>query len=74
MNKHSASESAPVRIRNRATWLISRTHVRSHGLLSDGFAESGTGLRSYHYRLLAALEEWGSGEPGRPRQEHRRRP
>jgi MarR family transcriptional regulator, lower aerobic nicotinate degradation pathway regulator len=43
--------------RNR--WLISRTYARSHALLNDGFAESGTGFRSYHYRLLAALEESG---------------
>ena len=51
--------SAPSRIRDRPTWLISRTYARSHRLLNDGFASSGTGLRSYHYRLLAALEEWG---------------
>ncbi len=51
--------SAPSRIRDRPTWLISRTYGRSHGLLNDGFAASGAGLRSYHYRLLAALEEWG---------------
>jgi DNA-binding MarR family transcriptional regulator len=50
---------APSRIRDRPTWLISRTYGRSHGLLNDGFAASGAGLRSYHYRLLAALEEWG---------------
>src|SRR5260221_8999609 len=52
--------SAPSRIRDRPTWLISRTYGRTHGLLNDGFAASGAGLRSYHYRLLAALEEWGS--------------
>jgi MarR family transcriptional regulator, lower aerobic nicotinate degradation pathway regulator len=51
--------SAPSRIRDRPTWLISRAYARSHGLLNDGFAASGAGLRSYHYRLLAALEEWG---------------
>ena len=51
--------SAPSRIRDRPTWLISRTYGRSHGLLNDGFAASGAGLRSYHYRLLAALEESG---------------
>ncbi len=51
---------APSRIRDRPTWLISRTYARSHGLLNDGFAATGTGLRSYHYRLLAALEESGS--------------
>jgi MarR family transcriptional regulator, lower aerobic nicotinate degradation pathway regulator len=51
--------SAPSRVQDRPTWLISRTYARSHGLLNDGFAASGTGLRGYHYRLLAALEEWG---------------
>jgi DNA-binding MarR family transcriptional regulator len=51
--------SAPSRIRDRPTWLISRAYARSHGLLNDGFAASGAGLRGYHYRLLAALEEWG---------------
>src|SRR2546429_2972461 len=50
---------APSGIRDRPTWLISRPSGRSHGLLNDGFAASGAGLRSYHYRLLAALEEWG---------------
>jgi MarR family transcriptional regulator, lower aerobic nicotinate degradation pathway regulator len=55
----SRDASAPSRIRDRPTWLISRTYARSHALLNDGFADSGTGLRSYHYRLLAALEESG---------------
>jgi DNA-binding MarR family transcriptional regulator len=50
---------APSRIRDRPTWLISRAYARSHGLLNDGFAAAGAGLRSYHYRLLAALEESG---------------
>lgn len=51
--------SAPARIRDRPTWLISRNYARAHRLLNDGFAASDTGLRSYHYRLLAALEESG---------------
>lgn len=51
--------SAPSRIRDRPTWLISRAYGRAHALLTDGFAASGTGLRSYHYRLLAGLAEWG---------------
>ncbi len=50
---------APARIRDRPTWLISRNYARAHALLADGFAASGTGLRSYHYRLLAALDERG---------------
>lgn len=60
MPKHPPRDAqAPSRIRDRPTWLISRTYARSHGLLNDGFAANGSGLRSYHYRLLAALEEWG---------------
>jgi DNA-binding MarR family transcriptional regulator len=51
--------SAPARIRDRPTWLISRTYARSHRILNEAFAQSGTGLRSYHYRLLAALDEAG---------------
>jgi DNA-binding MarR family transcriptional regulator len=50
---------APGRIGDRPTWLIGRAYVRSSGLLRDGFEASGTGLRGYHYRLLAALDEWG---------------
>lgn len=49
----------PGRVKDRPTWLISRTFARSSGLLAAGFESSGHGLRSYHYRLLAALEEWG---------------
>jgi DNA-binding MarR family transcriptional regulator len=33
--------------------------MRSSGLLNAGFEAHGDGLRSYHYRLLAVLEEWG---------------
>lgn len=51
--------SAPARIRDRPTWLISRAYARSNGLLRDGFEAGAAGLRSYHYRLLAALDEWG---------------
>jgi DNA-binding MarR family transcriptional regulator len=49
----------PTRVKDRPTWLISRAYARSTGLLSAGFEAHGSGLRSYHYRLLAALEEWG---------------
>jgi DNA-binding MarR family transcriptional regulator len=52
-------DKAPERMRERPTWLISRAYARASGLLQEGFARSGDGLRSYHYRLLAALEEWG---------------
>lgn len=50
----------PARVRDRPTWLISRAYARSSGLLNDGFEAGATGLRSYHYRLLAALEEGGA--------------
>jgi DNA-binding MarR family transcriptional regulator len=49
---------APARIEDRLTWLLSRNYARSNALLQDGFAAAG-GLRSTHYRLLAAIEEWG---------------
>jgi DNA-binding MarR family transcriptional regulator len=39
------------------TWLITRAYAHSHRLLADGFAAAG--FRGYHYRLLAALEEFG---------------
>jgi MarR family transcriptional regulator, lower aerobic nicotinate degradation pathway regulator len=49
----------PTRVKDRPTWLISRAYARSSGLLNAGFEAHGSGLRSYHYRLLSALEEWG---------------
>lgn len=49
----------PARLKDRPTWLISRAYARSSGLLNVGFEIHGNGLRGYHYRLLAALEEWG---------------
>jgi DNA-binding MarR family transcriptional regulator len=52
-------DRAPERMRDRPTWLISRAYARASGLLQEGFARGGDGLRGYHYRLLAALDEWG---------------
>ena len=46
-------------MRDRPTWLISRAFARASVLLKEGFAQGGDGLRGYHYRLLAALDEWG---------------
>ncbi|WP_433136099.1 MarR family winged helix-turn-helix transcriptional regulator [Actinomadura nitritigenes] len=56
---HHDPGSTPARLEGRATWLVSRAHNRASGLLGAGFEAHGDGLRSYHYRLLAALEEWG---------------
>jgi DNA-binding MarR family transcriptional regulator len=50
-------DAMPSRIRELPTWLISRTYAYSHRVLAEGFAAAGA--RGYHYRLLAALEEFG---------------
>jgi MarR family transcriptional regulator, lower aerobic nicotinate degradation pathway regulator len=52
-----APEAMPSRIAQMPTWLISRAYAHSHRLLVEGFASAG--VRGYHYRLLAALEEFG---------------
>ncbi|MFC1400990.1 MULTISPECIES: MarR family winged helix-turn-helix transcriptional regulator [Streptacidiphilus] len=49
----------PDRLKSRPTWLVSRAYARSAALLVAGFEAEGNGLRGYHYRLLAALEQWG---------------
>jgi DNA-binding MarR family transcriptional regulator len=56
---HRHTGHTPTRLEGRATWLVSRAYARSSGLLSAGFEAHGSGLRSYHYRLLAGLQEWG---------------
>jgi DNA-binding MarR family transcriptional regulator len=52
-------DRTPERLKNRPTWLLSQASSRASALLSAAFAERGNGLRGYHYRLLAALEQWG---------------
>jgi DNA-binding MarR family transcriptional regulator len=39
------------------SWLINRTHAVSYRLVSEGFAAVDS--HGYHYRLLAALAEFG---------------
>lgn len=56
---HLQPRRTPARLMDRPTWLISRAYARSTGLLNAGFESHGNGLRGYHYRLLAALDEWG---------------
>src|ERR1700746_1297648 len=58
MRNHEPGRT-PSRLKDRPTWLISRAYARSSGLLNAGFEAHGSGLRGYHYRLLAAIEEWG---------------
>lgn len=45
------------RIADKPTWLLSRANARAHALLAD--ALSAEGVRGYHLRLLAALDEHG---------------
>ena len=49
--------SALRRVAGRPTWLLSRANARAQGLLADAFAAEG--LRGYHFRLLAALDQYG---------------
>jgi len=45
------------RVADRPTWLLSRANARSLTLLADAFGRAG--MRGYHFRVLAALEEHG---------------
>ena len=45
------------RVEARPTWLLSRANARSQGVLAD--ALSAEGVRGYHFRLLAALDQYG---------------
>jgi MarR family transcriptional regulator, lower aerobic nicotinate degradation pathway regulator len=50
-------DAAPARMLKKPTWLISRAFARSSRLLAEAF--EAVDARGYHYRLLAALEEFG---------------
>jgi DNA-binding MarR family transcriptional regulator len=52
-------DRTPDRVKDRPTWIVSRAFARSSTLLADAFEAHADGLRSYHYRLLAALDQWG---------------
>jgi len=45
------------RVADKPTWLLSRANARSQGILGAAFAEAG--IRGYHYRLMAATEQYG---------------
>ncbi len=50
-------EELPSRLRAMPTWLISQVETRAHRLLTERLAAAGS--RGYHFRLLAALAEFG---------------
>ena len=60
--RHNDTGRAPDRVKERPTWLLSRAFARSSALLAAGFEAHGDGLRGYHYRLLAALEQRAASE------------
>ncbi|MEV0380557.1 MarR family transcriptional regulator [Nonomuraea sp. NPDC050643] len=50
-------EETPARLTARPSWLLTQVAVHAHRLASDSFGE--VGARGYHYRILAALDEFG---------------
>jgi DNA-binding MarR family transcriptional regulator len=57
MHPAAGGGQTPTSLQQRPTWLINRAHAVSYKILSEGFAAVGT--HGYHYRLLAALDEFG---------------
>jgi DNA-binding MarR family transcriptional regulator len=53
----TTDEEIPSRLRGAPSWLMTQAATHAHRLVSEGFAAAGA--RGYHYRLLAALEEFG---------------
>lgn len=50
-------DERPARLTAKPSWLLTQLAVHAHRLASDGFGEMGA--RGYHYRILAALDEFG---------------
>ncbi|WP_067185248.1 MarR family winged helix-turn-helix transcriptional regulator [Microtetraspora niveoalba] len=57
MVDETADSAAPSRLMNTPSWLMTQTATHAHRMVSEGFAAAEA--RAYHYRLLAALEEFG---------------
>src|SRR5919112_5752020 len=49
--------TTPARLKGMPSWLLGRTAMHAHRLVGEELAAAGA--RGYHYRLLAALEEFG---------------
>jgi MarR family transcriptional regulator, lower aerobic nicotinate degradation pathway regulator len=52
-----ADDVTPVLLREKPSWLINQISAQAHRLITDRLASAGA--RGYHFRLLAALEEFG---------------
>jgi DNA-binding MarR family transcriptional regulator len=59
----TAGETMPLRLKEKPSWLISQISMLAHRLLTERLATAGS--RGYHYRLLAALQEFGSASQAR---------
>lgn len=53
----TADDATPARLRSKPSWLMTQSAMHAHRLVSEGLAAADA--RGYHYRLLAALEEFG---------------
>ena len=53
----STDQLTPSRLLDKPTWLISQASTKAHRAVTD--ALTGVNARGYHYRLLAALAEFG---------------
>jgi len=53
----SVDDETPARLRDKPTWLISQVATHAHRLMVERLAA--VGARGYHFRLLAALAEFG---------------
>ncbi|AFU03829.1 MarR family winged helix-turn-helix transcriptional regulator [Nocardia brasiliensis] len=51
-------EDTPARLAVKPSWLLTQLAVHAHRLASQGFET--VGARGYHYRILAALNEFGA--------------
>ncbi|SDH14392.1 DNA-binding transcriptional regulator, MarR family [Lentzea fradiae] len=51
-------ENTPERLTGKPSWLLTQLSVHAHRLATEAF--TGAGARGYHYRVLAALDEFGT--------------
>lgn len=51
-------DETPNRLATKPSWLITQLAVHARRLVFEGFAEAG--VRGYQYRILAALQEFGT--------------
>jgi DNA-binding MarR family transcriptional regulator len=58
-----AEDAAPTRLMQMPSWLLSEASQHAHRLLTVALANAGA--RGYHYRLLAALREYGPASQAR---------